>query len=135
KNAKEWVRKNRLSERGKQLYKRRRETIERSFADAKELHSLRYARYRGLAKVKEQCLLTAMAQNVKKLALLLSKRGKSLVIRLINKLNFLHLFISLKYTTPSPFLAKKLGVCHQARSGNKPALIFWVQSPHFPVFP
>ncbi|MBA4603552.1 IS1182 family transposase, partial [Thermoactinomyces mirandus] len=67
-NAKEWVRKNRLSERGKQLYKRRSETIERSFADAKELHSLRYARYRGLAKVKEQCLLTAMAQNVKKLA-------------------------------------------------------------------
>ncbi|WP_220184077.1 hypothetical protein, partial [Thermoactinomyces mirandus] len=55
-------------------------------------------------------------QNVKKLALLLSKRGKSLVIRLINKLNFLHLFISLKYTTPSPFLAKKLGVCHQARA-------------------
>ena len=114
--AKEWVRKNRLSERGKQLYKRRRETIERSFADAKELHSLRYARYRGLAKVKEQCLLTAMAQNVKKLALLLSKRGKSLVIRLINKLNFLHLFISLKYTTPSPFFAKKLEVCHQARA-------------------
>ncbi|WP_220184052.1 hypothetical protein, partial [Thermoactinomyces mirandus] len=66
---------------------------------------------------KEQCLLIAMAQNVKKLALLLSKRGKSLVIRLINKLNFLHLFISLKYTTPSPFLAKKLGVCHQAQSG------------------
>ncbi|MBH8606036.1 transposase [Thermoactinomyces sp. CICC 10521] len=30
-NSKEWVRKNRLSERGKQLYKRRGETIELSF--------------------------------------------------------------------------------------------------------
>src|SRR5690606_2962621 len=35
--------------------------VERSFADAKELHGLRYARYRGLAKVREQCLLIAVA--------------------------------------------------------------------------
>ncbi|SFF73441.1 Transposase DDE domain-containing protein, partial [Planifilum fulgidum] len=59
------------------------QTIERSFADAKELHGLRYARYRGLAKVREQCLLIAVAQNIKKMALLLSKRGKGFVIRLI----------------------------------------------------
>ena len=82
-DAKEWARQNRLSERGKQLYKRRSQTIERSFADAKELHGLRYARYRGLAKVREQCLLIAVAQNIKKMALLLSKRGKGFVIRLI----------------------------------------------------
>ena len=63
--------------------KRRSQTIERSFADAKELHGLRYARYRGLAKVREQCLLIAVAQNIKKMALLLSKRGKGFVIRLI----------------------------------------------------
>src|SRR5690606_7490657 len=80
-DAKEWARQNRLSERGKQLYKRRSQTIERSFADAKELHGLRYARYRGLAKVREQCLLIAVAQNIKKMALLLSKRGKGFVIR------------------------------------------------------
>jgi hypothetical protein len=106
-NAKEWVRKNRLSERGKQLYKRRGETIERSFADAKELHGLRYSRYRGLAKVREQCLLTAVAQNVKKMALLLSKRGKGSVLWFYCILNFLYLFIPLKYTTPSPFLMKR----------------------------
>jgi transposase len=75
-DAKEWVRQNRLSPRGKTLYKRRKETIERSFADAKELHGLRYARYRGLAKIQEQCLLTAVAQNIKKLAMLLSRAGK-----------------------------------------------------------
>lgn len=65
---KEWVRQNRLSERGKALYKRRKETIERSFADAKELHGLRYARYRGRAKVTEQCLLIAACMNMKKIA-------------------------------------------------------------------
>ncbi len=66
---KEWVRENRLSAEGKALYVKRSTTIERSFADAKELHGLRYARMRGLEKVKEQCLLTAICQNIKKMAL------------------------------------------------------------------
>ncbi len=73
---KEWVRENRLSERGKVLYARRKTTIERSFADSKELHGLRYARMRGLSKVKEQCLLTAVAQNIKKMALFLFNMDK-----------------------------------------------------------
>src|ERR1035437_3913571 len=33
---------------GKRIYKRRKETVERSFADAKQLHGHRYARMRGL---------------------------------------------------------------------------------------
>jgi hypothetical protein len=37
-------------------------------------------RYRELAKVRKQCHLTAVAQNVKMLRLLLSKRGKDLVL-------------------------------------------------------
>lgn len=73
---KEWVRANRLSEQGKELYSRRKTTIERSFADSKELHGLRYARMRGIAKVKEQCLLTAVAQNIKKMALCLFNMDK-----------------------------------------------------------
>lgn len=60
----------RLTEWGKKIYKRRKETVERSFADAKELHQYRYARYRGRSKVQAQCLLTAAAQNIKKIALL-----------------------------------------------------------------
>lgn len=75
-DAKEWVRENRLSEYGKHLYRRRAETIERSFADAKELHGLRYARYRGRAKVWMQSLLTAACQNMKKIALILSRQDK-----------------------------------------------------------
>ncbi|CDF58082.1 IS1182 family transposase [Thermobrachium celere] len=60
------------TDKGKRIYKRRKETIERSFADSKELHGLRYCRFRGLAKVSEQCLLTAAVQNMKKIARVLS---------------------------------------------------------------
>jgi len=62
------------TEAGQYLAQRRRETVERSFADAKELHGLRYARYRGRKRVQHQCLVSALAQNLKKLALLESRR-------------------------------------------------------------
>jgi hypothetical protein len=42
--------------------------VERSFTDAKQLHGHRDARLRGLSKVREQCLLAASAQNMKKIA-------------------------------------------------------------------
>lgn len=57
------------TEKGKEIYARRKETVERSFADSKELFGLRYCRMRGLSKVAEQCLLTAAAQNMKKIAM------------------------------------------------------------------
>lgn len=60
------------TDKGAWLYKRRKETIERSFADSKNLHGLRYARFRGIKKVSEQCLLTAAVQNMKKIARVLS---------------------------------------------------------------
>lgn len=59
------------TELGKRIYKRRKETIERAFADLKELHGFRYARFRGLEKMNEQCLLTAAAYNIKKMATIL----------------------------------------------------------------
>jgi hypothetical protein len=71
--SKEWVRLNRLSKSGKMLYKKRSQTIERSFADAKELHGFRYCRLRGKEKVLEQALMTAACQNMKKIALHLAK--------------------------------------------------------------
>jgi len=42
--------------------------IEGLFAEAKLFHSLRRARYRGLAKVSIQALMTAMVQNLKRIA-------------------------------------------------------------------
>ncbi len=52
---------------GKEIYKRRKKTIERSFANAKQLHGYRYAKYRGLERVKEQSYMTAIVQNIKKM--------------------------------------------------------------------
>lgn len=65
------VEENRYTYKGKALYARRKETIERVFADAKEKHGLRFTRHNGLAKVKTQVLLTFMVMNLKKLAKLL----------------------------------------------------------------
>ena len=53
--------------RGKKIYGWRKETIERSFAEAKENHGLRYARMLGIANMREQCFLTAAVQNIKRL--------------------------------------------------------------------
>ena len=74
-SEKERIDRHRLEKVGKRIYKRRKETVERSFADAKQLHGHRYARMRGLIKVQQQCLLAATAQNIKKIALLLSRVG------------------------------------------------------------
>lgn len=71
---KDEVNTHRLSKVGKKIYARRKETVERSFADAKELHGHRYARMRGLSKVMIQCLLAAACQNMKKIALWLASQ-------------------------------------------------------------
>jgi transposase len=73
--SRERMDRHRLNGVGKRIYKRRKETVERSFADAKQLHGHRYARMRGLTRVQQQCLLAATAQNIKKIALLLSRSG------------------------------------------------------------
>lgn len=52
---------------GKRLYRWRKETIERSFAEAKENHGLRFARMLGIKNMREQCFLTAAVQNIKRL--------------------------------------------------------------------
>lgn len=67
-DARERTEAHRLTDWGKAVYKRRKETVERSFADAKQLHGHRYARFRGLTAVYSQCLLAATAQNIKKIA-------------------------------------------------------------------
>lgn len=72
-NYLEHIEDNRYTAKGKELYERRKETIERVFADSKEKHGLRYTRYNGLTKVKAQVLLTFMVMNLKKLAKLLGK--------------------------------------------------------------
>src|SRR5690606_40225418 len=74
-DLKEKVRLNRLSYSGKVLFRFRKEKVERSFADSKELHGLRYCRLRGIQGASEQVLLTAACQNMKKIAPHLAKLG------------------------------------------------------------
>lgn len=76
----------RLSRVGKRIYKRRKETVERSFADGKQLHGHRYARFRGLRRVQQQCLLAAAAQNIKKIALLLGRTRPNLPVPILTDL-------------------------------------------------
>ena len=58
----------RRTELGKKLYAKRKETIERVFADAKEKHAMRYTHHRGLARVTQWVRLKYAAMNLKKLA-------------------------------------------------------------------
>ena len=47
----------------KAIYKRRKETVECSFADAKKLHGHRYTRYRGFAKVRANTYWAGLANT------------------------------------------------------------------------
>lgn len=76
------------TKKGKAIYNRRKETVERSFADSKNLHGLRYARFRGCEKVLEQCLLTAAVQNMKKIATRLSSLFSYYIVNFDDILSF-----------------------------------------------
>ena len=65
----EEMRERRLSDKGKELYKLRKEKIERSFADSKNNHAYRYAMYRGIEKNQNYTWLICAAQNMKNIAL------------------------------------------------------------------
>ena len=73
-DARERADAHRLTPWGKLVYARRKETVERSFADAKQLHGHRYARFRGLVRVSCQCLLAAAAQNIIKITLTIAAK-------------------------------------------------------------
>lgn len=59
---------------GYRLSQRCRKRIEHLFAEAKEQMGLRRARRRGRAQVLEQCLLTALVQNIKRIVAAVSGR-------------------------------------------------------------
>ena len=68
----EWneiFRENKLSEEGKELYQRRKEHVERSFADSKQNHGYRYAMYKGVKKNQHYTWLICAAQNMKNIAI------------------------------------------------------------------
>ena len=78
----------RHSPNGKEIYKLRKETIERVFADAKVKHGLRYTQYRGLERLRMQALLTFSCMNLKKLASWKRKNGFLSPLLLNNSFHF-----------------------------------------------
>lgn len=60
----------------REIYKKRKQTIERIFADAKEKHGMRWTKYRGLEKVATHTMLTFATMNLRKLATWLWKAKK-----------------------------------------------------------
>lgn len=100
---KETVNSHRYTEEGKKIYKRRKETVERSFADSKQLHGHRYARLRGIGKVFEQCLLCAAVQNMKKIALVVDRKD---LLRLLRLLEQVVAAVKRKNYTFNAFIAK-----------------------------
>lgn len=79
----------RKTDRAKEIYAQRKETIERVFVDAKERHAMRYTHHRGLAAVTRWVRLKFAAMNLKKLA---NWSWKNSFSRLI----FVHCFLNCK---------------------------------------
>lgn len=72
------------------LYKLRKDKIERVFADAKEKHAMRYTPYTGLAQVTNWVRLKFAAMNLKKLAKWKWKRNNTsskLLAFIVNLIN------------------------------------------------
>ncbi len=68
---------------GKSIYEKRKETIERVFADAKEKHSMRYTHMRGLTRVTQWVRLKFAAMNLKSLQ---TGRGNAFACKLLGNI-------------------------------------------------
>lgn len=77
----------------KENYPKRKETVERIFADCKEQHGLRFTRVRGLEKNSNQVLLIFSCHNLKKMALWKSKSSKKISNSTMNYINNLFLML------------------------------------------
>ena len=65
----ERARERRLSEKGKQLFKKRKTTVERSFGDSKQNHGYRFTLFKGVKKNQAYTHLICAAQNMKNIAI------------------------------------------------------------------
>lgn len=94
----EYFRENRLSKEGKELYQRRKEHVERSFADSKQNHGYRYAMYKGVKKNQHYTWLICAAQNMKNIAIKNNNVGKkplTLTSYIINLIKILKIVLKI----------------------------------------
>ena len=97
----------RYTTKGKEEYKRRKETIERQFGSAKEFHGFRYTNMKGIQKMEMKAALTFACLNMKKLALMMYRMdpNKEVLTRLFSKIhkNFETLLNLIKISKPRNF--------------------------------
>lgn len=113
----------RLTPEHKAIYKKRSETIERVFADAKEKHGMRYTQYRGKERVKNSIILTFACMNLKKLAKW-KKKIREESMELIHKIQEKISNIPIKLKNPTNLQEKPRttyrcsGLCRQAEGAR-----------------
>ena len=76
----------------KDLYGLRKETVERDFAIAKELHGFRYTQLLGKARMEMKAALTYLCLNLKKLAKKRWKTRENSTLWALSSINFGHFF-------------------------------------------
>ena len=80
----------------KEIYRLRKETIERIFGTAKEQHGFRYTQYKGKARMEMKAGLTFACMNLKKLAKILAIREERNTDPFRNFSNRYHYFIKVE---------------------------------------
>ena len=87
---------NRLSKEGKELYQKRKEHVERSFADSKQNHGYRYAMYKGVKKNQHYTWLICAAQNMKNITIKNDNVGKKPLALLSITSNFIEILKNIR---------------------------------------
>lgn len=77
----------RHTDKWKEIYPLRKETIERCFADGKAKHGMGFTRYKGKNKVRDDVYLLYAAMNMKKMVNYLSRIGKRPINNAFNRIN------------------------------------------------
>ena len=102
------------------LYRQRKETIERVFADAKEKHAMRYTPYRGLVQVTNWVKLKFAAMNLKKLAIWLWMEKLAPFVRILLRPIYAR----------NPVYARRVDrISRQAEASALLADAFWAPQP------
>ena len=113
----ERARERRLSEEGKELFKKRKTTVERSFGDSKQNHGYRYTLYKGVEKNQAYTHLICAAQNMKNIAIKQEKvNGKPLtrlyfIKNITNIIKSKKFFKNIKFDSKeNPHIFKSMGL-------------------------
>jgi hypothetical protein len=80
-----------------------RKKIEELFGEAKEFMGMRHAKFRGRRFVREQVLMTAAAQNIKRMLKLLAIKGPERVAAASRMLVIVEMKLSLSFCQNFPW--------------------------------